>query len=241
MRRGITTVFVFAAVINLPLGSVTEASPPSCSYEFTMTPVTGAGVAYVQEVAIGPNCEVVAGNVSTISVAAALGLLADPAQGRSLQLSETISAAIGPVGGSAPLTHQPGGTHLARAVHQVRGTYDNSVLATETTHRQEFSYDSMVVTPNWMQTLLWWRAGTGWVNTGSGQEVVDGGGDVDAFTRGYGSYDNTSFPCNCQPCNHTTWSGVRSYYDGSWSPWFTVTGNLCSGWMYTRTVWWQEY
>lgn len=113
-------------------------------------------------------------------------------------------------------------------------TWDCCNIRTAYTHHwQRRSYDGSTVSLVLMSTGGWVNTTTGWFLTGGPESQIWDNSGTMLDTRGYASFNNTTFPCGCQPCNHTLWAGIRSDPTGARTPTFIVTGNLCSGWIHT--------
>lgn len=114
----------------------------------------------------------------------------------------------------------------------------------ETTYvenRQTFGYDGSVSQVSWLQTN-YWTLNTGWyVSSGPSQWFNTPNPSSSVSTESSASFNNTTFPCGCQPCDHTLYAELRSYADGSWTHSSAFTGDpgqtICSGWIHVSEDW----
>lgn len=124
-------------------------------------------------------------------------------------------------------------------VYERHSTWDCCGLETTyVDHQQTYSYDGTNSSVSAILTTAWWRTGTGWFKTaGPSQWFNTSNPATSVSTAGSASFNNTTFPCGCQPCDHTLNAEVRSYGNGSWTHSASWSGNLCSGWIHTSETW----
>lgn len=128
-------------------------------------------------------------------------------------------------------------------VYNRHSTWDCCGLETTyTDHQQTFTWDGTNSTVSQALTTPWARTATGWfINGGPTAWYNTANPATSVSSEGWASFDNTTFPCGCQPCNHALYSEVRSYADGTWSRSSSYASNgypqICSGWIHTSSTW----
>jgi hypothetical protein len=111
----------------------------------------------------------------------------------------------------------------------------------ETTYvedRQTYSSDGANAYVSFLQTLTWERNDGWFITAGPSQWFNTPNPNSSVSTESYGAFNNTTFPCSCQPCDHQLWAELRSYADGTWTHSSAFTGDpgttICSGWVHVQ-------
>lgn len=151
---------------------------------------------------------------------------------------------------SGPLASPDGGTLTSMSQHfgdRLSGSDPNifsreetwDCCGNETTYvedRQTYSSDGTNAYVSFLQTLTW-TLNDGWyITSGPSQWFNTPNPNSSVSTESTAAFDNTTFPCGCQPCDHQLWAELRSYADGTWTPSTAFTGDpgqtICSGWIH---------
>lgn len=226
------------ALAGLPFASAPAVATEACHLQLNDgAVVTSGGTVYRQDFYINASlCTFVAGSVRELAGPELLRFLnAQP--GTSERAGVKTSAGSSSGGGkvAAPRVVINGSS----VVYNRHSTWDCCGLETTyVDHEQSYTWNGSTSTVTSLWTTAWWRTASGWVKTGGPSTWYNTANPASSVsTQGSASFDNTSFPCGCQPCTHTLYSEVRSYASGSWTRSSSWSGYLCSGFIHTDSTW----
>lgn len=231
-RSRLVVSLVAAALLVLLMGVPAAAvTPPDPLCRLTLSSermpsvAVERGVAYKRDFFIDlRRCMFTAGPRTQIEPAAAM----TTASGTTQKISEHF--------GSRPLGVDP-------TIFEQEQTWDCcGIETTYVDHQQTFSFDGVNSFVSQIGTTTFERTGTGWfITAGPFQQFNTPNPNSSVSTTGSASFNNTTFPCGCQPCDHTLYAEVRSSADGTWTHSSAFTGDpgqtICSGFIHVAETW----